>query len=475
MNYPNPRSTNTSYLKQEFKDSQEYLSFELGQAVRQLPPVYTHIVAASLTSLVAGGIGWATFSRVDEVAQAEGQIVPDHTVQPLQASIGGRIRGIYVKEGQTVRKGMSLMTVESGASENEVRQQQLEVEKRRLEIDKQKAEAQKQSKEIEKQASEVNKQQAAIIAEQEDAARLQSSLAAARDTLQNAQAQKSDAQQIYGDTAERLTKAKDRQQRLNWLAKQGAVGRLDAIDADDRALDIQNQVTTARTQITRLDDTIADARDKLVSLQNQAAIQTQKINQVQQTYQQARQSYAQAQQEFKQAEKNTQQAQQSYQQATAQQQPSTIVAPETGTVYNLKVTQGQGALQPNQEVLSILPDGVGVKLKVNISNKDIGFIKPGMTVKVKIDTFQFQEFGTVNGTVEYIAPNSVIEKSDDKVGPLFQATIRLAKDSINVRGEEVKLKPGMTVRAEVVTHQRTVISLLMEPMLKQLSEAFSVR
>ena len=476
MNFPNRQPpTSNLYLKQEFRDSQEYLSLELGQAVRALPPIYTHIVAASLTSLVAGSVAWAAFSQVDEVAAVEGQVVPEQTVQPLQAAIGGRIRKIYVKEGQPILKGSPLMSIKSGASDNDAAQQSIEAEKRRLEVEKQQSEAQRQIQEVEKQKLEIDKQGAAVIAEQQEFVQLSSNLIAASAALRNAQAQKTDAKQIYQDTAARLAKARERQQRLDGLAAQGAVPRLDAIDADDRRLDMQNQLTTANTQSTRLNDTIAEAADRINSLQNQVAVQVQKVSQARQTYQQAKQSYQQAQQALKQAQQNIQQAKQSYQQASTQRQDTTIVAPENGVVYNLKVTQGQGALQLGQEVVSILPADTGVKLKVNISNRDIGFIKKGMRVKIKVDSFQFQEFGTVNGIVEYIAPNSVIERSDDKAIPLFQATIRLEKDTIRVRGEDVQLKPGMTVKAEIVTHQRTVLSLLAEPMVKQLSEAFSVR
>ncbi len=476
MNFPTRQfPTSTLYLKQEFRDSQDYLSYELGQAVRELPPVYTHIVAASLTSLVIGSVAWAAFSQVDEVSSVEGQVIPEQTVQPLQAAIGGRIRRIYVKEGQPIRKGSPLVSIKSGASDNDTEQQLLEAEKRRLEVARQQAEAQKQIQEIEKQKLEINKQGAAVIAEQQEFVQLSSNLTAANTALRNAQAQKTDAQQIYSDTAARLTKARERQQRLQWLAAQGAVSRIDAIDADDRRLDMQNQLTTARTQSTRLDDTIAEARDRITSLQNQTAVQVQKVSQARQTYEQAQQSYQQARQALKQAQQNTQQAQQSYQQATAQRQDTTIVAPEDGVVYNLKMTQGQGTVQPGQELVSILPANAGIKLKVNVSNQEIGFIKTGMKVRVKVDSFQFQEFGTVSGIVEYIAPNSVIERSDTKAVPSFQATIRLEQNTIRVRNEDIQLKPGMTVKAEIITHQRTVLSLLAAPMFKQLSEAFSVR
>jgi HlyD family secretion protein len=91
--------------KQRSFDSPEAeLSYELGQAVQELPPLYTRLLAASISCIVFGAIAWAALSRVDEVAVADGMLVPSEKVQPVRSLSGGSIQAIRVKEGQHAKK-----------------------------------------------------------------------------------------------------------------------------------------------------------------------------------------------------------------------------------------------------------------------------------------------------------------------------------------------------------------------------------
>jgi HlyD family secretion protein len=141
-------------------------------------------------------------------------------------------------------------------------------------------------------------------------------------------------------------------------------------------------------------------------------------------------------------------------------------------VYSLKVAPAQAILQAGQEILTILPDNSNLVLLVNVSNQDIGFVRQGMRVKTKLATFPFQEFGTLEGVVEQISPNGIV---DQKAGLIFPARVRLSRNSMRVRGKEVTLVPGMAATGEIVTRQRTILNFLLEPVTKRLDEGFSVR
>ncbi len=95
-------------------------------------------------------------------------------------------------------------------------------------------------------------------------------------------------------------------------------------------------------------------------------------------------------------------------QARLQREQETISAPIAGTIYSIKATKGP--VQSGEELLSIVPEGEDLMLEVKVLNRDIGFIRPGMTAKVKLATFPFQEFGTVNGTVVQVSPNAIVDK-----------------------------------------------------------------
>ena len=129
-------------------------------------------------------------------------------------------------------------------------------------------------------------------------------------------------------------------------------------------------------------------------------------------------------------------------------------------------------MQPGDEVLSIVPDGEELILEANVQNQDVGFVRSGMRVKVKLATFPYQEFGMVEGTVSKVSPNAVNEQNGESV---FPVQIRLKQRSVRTRDREVLLSPGMAASAEIVTRQKTVMSFLLDPITASWDRAFSVR
>lgn len=151
----------------------------------------------------------------------------------------------------------------------------------------------------------------------------------------------------------------------------------------------------------------------------------------------------------------------------------TITAPIAGTVYNLNVNLGKGTLQFGEEILSIAPLGKEPTLEVNLPDQYRGFVKRGMRAKVKIDTFPYQEFGTIDGTVVYISPNVVSNNNSDR--QVFLTRIQLKKFVLPVRGEYQLITPGMSATGEIVMREKSVLSLLLDPITRQVDEVFSVK
>ena len=129
-------------------------------------------------------------------------------------------------------------------------------------------------------------------------------------------------------------------------------------------------------------------------------------------------------------------------------------------------------MQPGDEVLSIVPDGEELILEANVQNQDVGFVRSGMRVKVKLATFPYQEFGMVEGTVSKVSPNAVNEQNG---GLVFPVQVQLKQRSVRTSDYEVLLSPGMAASAEIVTRQKTVMSFLLDPITASWDRAFSVR
>ncbi|WP_051050597.1 hypothetical protein [Pseudanabaena sp. PCC 6802] len=117
-----------------------------------------------------------------------------------------------------------------------------------------------------------------------------------------------------------------------------------------------------------------------------------------------------------------------------------------------------------------MPEGEELVLQANVLNRDIGFVKANMPVKIKLATYPYQEFGTLDGETSQVSPNSHIDK---ELGAVFSTKVRIKQNTL--RGREVTLVPGMDATAEIVFRQRSVLSFLLEPILDRWDRAFSTR
>lgn len=216
------------------------------------------------------------------------------------------------------------------------------------------------------------------------------------------------------------------------------------------------------------------------SLQKEVAAQEQAIEQARQAHQAALKNATRLKSE-RQSEILTQIDKQQQEltdlnakltQAQVQHKHSTVRAGVTGIVYNIKVSKTGSTVQPGDEVLSIVPDGEALILEANVQNQDVGFVRSGMRVKVKLANFPYQEFGMVEGTVSKVSPNAVNEQNGKLVFPI---QIRLKQRSVRTHDREVLLSPGMAASAEIVTRLKTVMSFLLDPITASWDRAFSVR
>jgi multidrug efflux pump subunit AcrA (membrane-fusion protein) len=111
-------------------------------------------------------------------------------------------------------------------------------------------------------------------------------------------------------------------------------------------------------------------------------------------------------------------------------------------------------------------------LKVNVLNRDVGFVENGQSVKVKLDAFPFTKYGHIEGKVKRIDRASV---QDEKLGEVYPSIIELAQSYIRIDGREVALIPGMTGTVDVRIGSRTLMEYLLAPVYRYKDEALRER
>jgi hemolysin D len=151
-------------------------------------------------------------------------------------------------------------------------------------------------------------------------------------------------------------------------------------------------------------------------------------------------------------------------------------APVGGIVFDFQVKNVGFVANSTQKLLQIVPKE-NLSAEVFITNKDIGFVKKGMNVDVRIDSFPFSEFGDIKGKVTKIASDALPPDQNHQFYR-FPATVKLDKQHLNLTNQDrkISLQSGMSITANIkVREERTVMSLFTEMFTEQIESLNEVR
>ena len=151
---------------------------------------------------------------------------------------------------------------------------------------------------------------------------------------------------------------------------------------------------------------------------------------------------------------------------------SHITAPIDGRVSRLDIHTVGGIVTPAQALMEIVPDEAVMQVEAWVENKDIGFVQPGQEAEVKVETFNFQKFGTIDANVVEVSPNAVEDK--DK-GRVYRVLMDFDKNSFNVNGKDVAISSGMTATGEIKIRKKRIIEFFLDPFRQYKSEALRER
>lgn len=181
-------------------------------------------------------------------------------------------------------------------------------------------------------------------------------------------------------------------------------------------------------------------------------------------------------------------------QAQERQKLQTLTAPVDGTVQQVAVHTVGGVVTPAQQLMVIVPADSHLEIEAMVPNKDIGFVHPGQTASIKIDTFNFTKYGLLHGDVLNVSQDAIArdkpadgkpdgstkESTNDSSEPTGQELVYATRVSLDraqmlVDGKLVNLTPGMAVTVEIKTGKRRVIEYLLSPLLRYKQESLRER
>ncbi len=151
----------------------------------------------------------------------------------------------------------------------------------------------------------------------------------------------------------------------------------------------------------------------------------------------------------------------------AAQRALVVRAPVAGRVTALQAAPGQRA-DPARPLLTLVPQDSALRAELFVPSRAIGFVQPGQAVRLMYDAFPFQHFGTHGGVVEsvsaaMVAPEDVAGPVKPQ-GPAYRVSVRLDRETMQAAGRALPLQPDMTLRADIVLEQRSLLAWVLEPL-----------
>ena len=394
---------------------------------------------------------WSIFGQVDIVAVAPGRIiVSDRTkvIQPLEDSV---VKRVLVRDGDRVKAGQLLIELDptmASADKASVQEQLKAAISEELRTAALLAGlATGQAPRLGKSSDAATRTQ--LESEWQD---IQAKLAKLDAEIARRQAEMATVKEAIAKLEETVPLARAREADFKRLVDQGYISGHATQDKTRERIELERDLATQRA---RLMESQAMLRE---SEQARAAFRAETTRQL--TDRNA------------QATTRRQQFSADHSKASQRERLTQLTAPVDGVVQQLAIHTTGGVVTTAQPLMIVVPDSPTVTAEVTIANQDIGFVNAGQMTTVKLDTFTYTRYGTVEATVDVVTADAV---TDEKKGSYYPAILTLSQKEMDIDGKRVPLSPGMTLTAEIKTGKRRVIEYLLSPVQRAGNESLRER
>ena len=359
---------------------------------------------------------WASQSELDQLVRATGQVIPDARTQIIQAADGGVLFALNVQEGQAVKAGQTLAVLEKERAQAGFKEVVARVASLRAILDRTQAEI----------------FQKPLVFNRQSMAFPEFTTAQAGLYMQR----KKTLDEELGYLQEALANAKEELDMNQKLMKTGDTSRLDLLRSERQVTDLAGRISATRNRY------LQEARQDASKAEEELATTQQKLNE--------RQSIL---------------------------DHTDLTSPVGGVVKYLRVNTIGGVLRPGDELMQIAPTDGGFFVEGRVTPSDVGSLKLGLPVTVRVDAFDYSIYGTLKGSLTHISPDTLSEQgSRGETNVFYRIQVRLDSDqSHNPRAQDIVIKSGMTTSLDIRTGERTVMQYLIKPIFKAFQGAMTER
>mgnify|MGYP001288349334 FL=1 len=372
------------------------------------------VLGAVFVSLVLF-FSWANFSEIDQITRAPGSVIPSSNVQIIQSKDGGVLEQLPISVGEIVDQGQIVA----------------QFDKTNAEADYQEAKAQV------------------------------AALSAAMSRL---------TAELFGTVPDFSALANEfphfvKSQKLLFDRRQSAKREEIANIGSILAL-VQEEIQMNEPLLARGDV----SKTEILRLQREEAELVAQRGKISNDYFQSTQA------EYNETEEEFERVSQLLIQRKKQLQATTLTAPVKGIVKSIRLTTVGGVIRPGEDVLEIVPLEDDLLIEAKVAPQDIGFLRVGLDVSVKIEAYDYTIYGDLDGVLSYISADTLEEDTQRGDIPFYRVHVRTQGRKFSGRPDaDLQILPGMTSTVEVKTGKNTVLSYLIKPIIKTLGESMGER
>jgi adhesin transport system membrane fusion protein len=354
---------------------------------------------------------WAGMTEIDQVKRAQGQVIATDRTQVIQAVDGGVLRELLVQEGEEVQAGQLLASFEKTRVRAALDDTQGKVMALRITLARLRAEVYGQRLSFDKEM----KAYPALIENQ-------TNLFNRRKTA-------------FTEDIQALGKVRavllEENAMITKLEATGDVSQADILRSRRQIADIEAQITTRHNKFFQ------DAQAEMTKAQEDLNAQSEALNDRTQLLEQ-----------------------------------TDMTAPSRGLVKSIRVTTLGGVVRAGDIVMELLPTQSGLILEAKVYPADIAFVTVGQTANVKLDAFDSTVYGGFRGEVVYVSPDTLNEETQRGPQPYYRVHVKIGdKDFDGEKAQRMEVRPGMTAQVDLVVAKRSVLSYLINPVSKVMSQA----
>lgn len=421
------------------------------------PPPFPRVVILVLIALVLALVLWAWLGRVDVVAVANGRLMPIGQLKVVQPPESGIVTELLVREGARVKAGQVLMRMDPLL--NAADQQSVATDYRHRSLQLRRIDAELSGGGLQTTADDPP------LLVREFESQLQANRQAFRDALaqetanlERARQNLAAAREVREKLAATLPAYKANEEAFNRLAKDGYAGNLAALDRQRLRIEREQDLRAQEHTIASLEAAITQSERRLREMESQSRQQLLRERG------EALATHQRLEQEVRKLE---------HRGALLE-----LRAPVDGLVKDLATHTAGTVVSPGTVLLTVVPDGEPLVAEVWVDNQDIGFVRPGQAVQVKLAAFPFQKYGMLDGKVQQVSPDATdpgkipgATPQTAQGAPLYRTLVELPGNVLAVDGKTYPLGAGMQATAEIRIAERSVLEYLTSPVRGAFHEA----